>query len=162
MSRTLGDLFRHNLWANLQLLDACAALEDNYLSASAPGTYGTVRDTLVHMLAAEGRYVSQFPGDRPEPTLNEEGAFPGVPALRDHAVTSGEALVALADTASDDLRLTGNYRGAQFDIPASMMFTQAINHATEHRSHVVSILNQNGIGTPRLDAIAYQMAGAGA
>lgn len=162
MSRNLGDLFRHNLWANLRLLDACAALGDEHLSASAPGTYGTVRDTLVHMLAAEGRYVTQFPGDRPEPTLNEEIEFPGIPVLREHAVASGEALAALADTASDDLRLTGNYRGSPFDIPASMMFTQAINHATEHRSHVVSILNQNGIETPRLDAIAYQMAGGSA
>jgi uncharacterized damage-inducible protein DinB len=159
MSQTLAALFRHNLWANLQLLDACASLTEDQLSAAAPGTYGAVRDTLQHLLSSEGRYVRTFPGDWQPPVLNEDAAFPGFAALREEALHSGQALVDLASSLPETQRLQGEWRGQPFDIPASTMFTQAINHATEHRAHIISILSQLDIKTPRLDAIAYQIAG---
>ncbi|MEX0684319.1 MAG: DinB family protein [Dehalococcoidia bacterium] len=161
MSQILADLFWHNLWANLRLLDVCASLDEEHLSASAPGTYGAVRDTFQHLLSSEGRYVVTFPGDRPEPALNEGQPFPGFPTLRERSVASGEALISLAESTPDSQRLTGEWRGQPYDIPASVMFTQAINHATEHRAHIVSILSQRGVLTPRLDAIGYQIATAG-
>jgi uncharacterized damage-inducible protein DinB len=37
---TLTTLFRHNLWANLRLLEQCAGLTDDQLKATAAGTYG--------------------------------------------------------------------------------------------------------------------------
>ena len=40
----------HNTRANLRLLDFCARLSDEQLDASAPGTFGRVRDTLVHIV----------------------------------------------------------------------------------------------------------------
>ena len=42
--------YEHNTWANLRLLDFCAGLSDEQLDASAPGTFGRVRDTLVHIV----------------------------------------------------------------------------------------------------------------
>ena len=43
----LVTLFRHNLWANLGLIDACATLDEAQLAATAVGTYGTIYDTPV-------------------------------------------------------------------------------------------------------------------
>jgi hypothetical protein len=57
MKPTLVELFHHNKWSNLRLLDACAQLNDEQLDASTKGTYGTIRDTLLHLFAAEERYV---------------------------------------------------------------------------------------------------------
>jgi uncharacterized damage-inducible protein DinB len=157
MSANLGDVFRHHLWANLRLIDFCAGLTEDDLLATAPSTYGAVRDTLQHLLSSEGRYVATFPADW-RGDLNEDQEFPGMAALHDHAVDSGEALINLAESTPDSQRLKGVHRDQPFDIPASTMFSQAINHATEHRLHVVSILDQRGIKAPRLDAIAYQIA----
>jgi uncharacterized damage-inducible protein DinB len=55
MNLLLATLFRHNRWANLRLLDTCAGLSDAQWQAGVLGTYGSVRDTLVHLLAAEQR-----------------------------------------------------------------------------------------------------------
>ncbi len=152
------EIFKHNLWANLRLLDACAALSEEDLEATAPGTYGKVRDTLVHLLASEGRYVGEFNGKR-EFMLNEEQEFAGFEALRTHAVTSGEALITVVGRTNADRVLRGTYRDQPYVMQASILQVQAINHATEHRSHIVSILSQRGVETPRLDGLAYFIAG---
>jgi uncharacterized damage-inducible protein DinB len=50
MASLLVTLYEHNTWANLRLLDFYAGLSDEQLDASAPGTFGRVRDTLVHIV----------------------------------------------------------------------------------------------------------------
>ena len=37
MASILVELFRHNLWANLELLDFCRTLGEDHLDAGAPG-----------------------------------------------------------------------------------------------------------------------------
>ena len=44
MSKDLAEFYKHNLWANLRLLDKCATLTDEQLDLAAPGTYGSVQD----------------------------------------------------------------------------------------------------------------------
>ena len=61
----LTTLFHHNTWANLKLLDFCEALGDEQLDTSATGTYGSVRDTLHHIVGAEVGYVRRVNGKLP-------------------------------------------------------------------------------------------------
>ncbi|MEZ4522752.1 MAG: DinB family protein [Thermomicrobiales bacterium] len=63
MSDHLVDMFRHNRWANLRILDWCAGLDDDLLDSSAPGTFGDARRTLVHLVGAEERYVEYLTGE---------------------------------------------------------------------------------------------------
>ena len=142
MASTIGDLFRHNLWANLRLPDACAGLSEDDLAATAPGTYGAVRDTLTHLVASEARYAGEFTGKPPE-TGPEELPFAGFDAIRASASASGEALIEIAEHTQPLDILRGTY------------LIQAVNHATEHRAHIVTILSQRGVKTPGLDGIAY-------
>ncbi len=58
----LGALFQHHVWATLQLIDDCAALPDDRLQATVPGTYGTIERTLVHLVAADQRYLQDMDG----------------------------------------------------------------------------------------------------
>ena len=58
MSELLVELYRHNLWANLRMADACAGLTEGQLDASVHGTAGSIRATLLHIAGAEQRYVS--------------------------------------------------------------------------------------------------------
>jgi uncharacterized damage-inducible protein DinB len=53
MVSLLVALYEHNTWASLRLLDFCAGLSAAQLGASAPGTFGRVRDTLVHIVRAK-------------------------------------------------------------------------------------------------------------
>jgi uncharacterized damage-inducible protein DinB len=57
-SDTLTTLFSHNRWANLRLLAACAPLSAAQLAAHIPGGYGSIRDTLEHIVSGEQLYLS--------------------------------------------------------------------------------------------------------
>ncbi|HEU5433446.1 MAG TPA: DinB family protein [Thermomicrobiales bacterium] len=149
-------LFDHNRWANLRLIDACAGLDVDQLGATVAGTYGSLGDTLVHLVAAEGRYVYGL-GDRSgrARTMSEEMPFPGVAALREHAAWSGDRLIDIAATVDGDPIVEDDWSGEVERLPTSLLMTQAIDHATEHRAHIATILTQLGIQPPEMDGWAW-------
>src|SRR5262245_64201814 len=67
---TTATLFSHNLWANLRLLERCAELTSEQLDATISGAFGSIRDTLQHIVTAEQSYFSRISTgqrfDRPE------------------------------------------------------------------------------------------------
>ena len=160
MSEIFSDLYKHHLWANLNLLDACEQLPDEGLDVGATGTYGTIRDTLVHLFAAEGRYLAGMTGRGEAPDALKEGTFPGIAELKRHGRVSGEQLIALAGSMTSNDVINVERGGQRYEIPISIFFAQAINHATEHRSHVCTILTQQGIEPPNLDVWQYLRSGA--
>lgn len=159
MYQILAEVFRHNRWANLVLLDACANLSDEVLDTSVPGTFGTIRATLVHLVAAQGRYLVALAGWTPNPAIREDAAFAGFASLRDEMVRTSDALVDVAGRAVSDTILRGVRGGEPYAIPASVFLIQAINHATEHRAQVATIMGQLGIVPPTVDGWAYYQAG---
>ena len=160
MNEVFLDLYKHHLWANRKLLEACEPLPNEALDADAKGTYGTIRETLVHLLAGEGRYLrSMTKRGEPENPL-KEGTFPGFAELKQRAQASGEELLALAATMTANETVPVDYGGQKFDIRVSVFFAQAINHGTEHRAHINTILTQQGIEPPQLDVWEYLRSGA--
>src|SRR2546423_8829653 len=99
MNQPLQDFFKYNLWANLRLLDACAYLSDAQLDATTKGTFGSVRETLMHLFAAEEGYAWRFnfTGTAPTPRLKELTTFLGFDELRRRAERSGKELIAIAE-----------------------------------------------------------------
>ena len=45
--------FRHNSWATLRLLDFCREIDPGLLDATARGTYGSIGETLAHLVGME-------------------------------------------------------------------------------------------------------------
>jgi uncharacterized damage-inducible protein DinB len=152
---TLVELFRHNQWANLRLLAACSGLSEEQLDASAAGTYGHIADTLVHILAAEERYVTQLTGNAPERPLRESAGFPGFGELEARAQASGDALIKIAERDPFAEVLHGSYQEEPYSIRAVVPLVQAIHHATKHRTQVLTILSQQGIEPPDLSGWAF-------
>lgn len=151
------ELFHYNLWATLGLMDACAALEASVLDGGAEGTYGSIRDTLQHILGAEQRFVAVLRNDPHFPAL-EAAPFPGFAALRDVARENGEALAALAAAYEPGTILRGMRGDKPYELPAGIVLMQAIHHGNDHRSHIGTILGQHGIEPPPLDVWAYHRA----
>jgi uncharacterized damage-inducible protein DinB len=56
----LSDAFAHHVWATERLIDECAALTPDQLKTPVPGTYGPIIDTLRHLVASDGWYLSFF------------------------------------------------------------------------------------------------------
>ena len=148
----LGKLFEHNNWANLRIIQACSALRDDQLDAEPQSaTKGSIRVTLIHLVASQQGYLSLL-------TLPVEARLHAPPAFADLAKVasiSGEALLALTrDEPSKhlktQLRTTDGYL-----VEPWVVMVQAINHATEHREQISSMLSALGVTPPDLDGWSY-------
>jgi uncharacterized damage-inducible protein DinB len=153
-SSVLVALFRHHLWANLRLLDACADLTEAQLGAEAVGTRGAIADTLRHIFGNEEMYLARITGRYPDPPLPREG-FAGFATLREHARASGEGLIALAATAQATDVIETEWQGRTTTAQVGIILIQAINHATEHRTQIKTILTQIGVTPPDIDGWTY-------
>lgn len=155
MSETLTELFKYNVWATQRLFDACDGLSDAQLDATVAGTFGTIRNTLMHIAGAQERVAAALAEAEPLSTTIERGPFPGIAALRDAARKSGEPLIVLAAQAQPGATVTTSWRDEDYTLPVWMLLLQAITHAAEHRTQVAAILTHLGIEPPGMDGWTY-------
>ena len=156
MTTGLSDFFKYNLWANLRLLNACAQLSDTQLDTTMMGTFGSVRETILHLFASEEGYVKSFTGTTPTPPLKELTTFPGFDELRQRAERSGKELITIAE--QRDLSQIFYLDRGTYEAPAIVVVIQAINHAIDHRSQISTLLSQQDIEPPELDGWSYNDA----
>ena len=152
---TLTVLFRHNLWANLTLLERCAGLTSEQMEQAIVGGYGSIRDTLEHIVLAEQSYFARIStGQRRHHA--EEAPPLTIAEMMASARTTGTGLIEWAPKvqAQDAVEIEW-WDGVARQVPKTIILTQAINHATEHRAQVMAILTQLGIEPPSLDSWSY-------
>jgi len=134
----IDDLYRHNEWANLRLLEVCRALTDTQLDATAPGAFGSIHDTLTHLVAAEALNIRRLGG--PMSRLASRGApWPGFDTLEGVIRSSADALIERARAVAGTTVVVEE-DGARVAIEANVLLLQVINHSTEHRSQICTIL----------------------
>lgn len=145
--------FRHHLWSNLRLFDACMTLTDDQLNHSDKGTYGSIRATLTHLLRAEERYLFFLSGQE-LPTPESDAQTP-LSAMRERVQHSGKLLLQVIDTVdAEELVQVGEGEETE-QIPMKVFLLQAIHHAHEHRTQVTTLMGQLGIKPPHLSGWSY-------
>ena len=148
----LARLIEHNNWANLQIFAACETLNDEQLDFQ-PKTavHGTIRETLEHFVLSQEDYAAMLIKFTHPP---EREVAPTFSELREVLVKSGKVLAAwVLDTSSglqSQIHLSDGYR-----VEPWVFIVQVINHATEHREQIKSILTGLGIEPPRIDGWMY-------
>jgi uncharacterized damage-inducible protein DinB len=150
----LVKLFEHNNWANSQIIQACSALSDEQLDAEPQSTtIGTIRQTLMHFVTSQHGYLSLLT----LPVETRRAISPTFASLQQAANTSGEGLLALVREASQypntQLQTTDGYF-----VEPWVVIVQIINHATEHREQISSMLSALGVTPPNLDGWSYAEA----
>jgi uncharacterized damage-inducible protein DinB len=109
----------------------------------------------MHLFAAEERYVYLLTGWRSELVLSEHDPFAGFVELRQRAHKTGEELIAIAEQGEENRMIHLFYDEQDHEVPAIFVLIQAVNHATDHRSQVATLLSQQDITLPGLDGWSY-------
>jgi uncharacterized damage-inducible protein DinB len=157
MTEVLLELFRHKTWATLRLIEYCQALSDEHLDATIPGTFGTIRETLHHLVDGDEGYFRLVTGDRSSQPL------PDAPVSFDELAERTRRLGPRWEILARDGEASGRQVTTSdgWRVPGSVPMAQAIHHADDHRSHVQSILGARGLPVPEpngLDVWGYAEA----
>ena len=151
---TLTTLYSHNLWANLLLLERCAALTPEQLDARIPGSFGSIYETLQHFVKSEQSYFSRISTgrryDRPE---NEPPMT--MAEMKESLQKTGAGLIEWAPKIQAEDTVQVDWEGTPRNVPKTILLTQVINHATEHREQIKAIMTELGIEPPDLQGWAY-------
>jgi uncharacterized damage-inducible protein DinB len=150
---------RHDLWATEKLAAHCATLTKEQLELTVPGTYGSIRRTLSHIVRGDERYLVRL------------GVLPGPMPSDDDVIPLDELGAHLAKLRA---AVEGIFTGTQFDpekivvdaqrrrptdppleITSWTMLAQFVHHGSDHRAQVGTILGANGLPAPGLDVWAY-------
>ena len=150
----LADAFSHHVWATIRVLDACAALDDAQLETSVPGTYGSIIDTLRHMVGGDVFYLDVLRGGDPEPF--DEGTS-DIPTLRAAMVSHEPAWQRIVAGELDPASPVVEYEesGYETHAPLGIRLAQALYHGTDHRSQVCTALTALGHEPPEFDVWSW-------
>lgn len=148
----LKKIFEHNNWANILTIQACAALSDEQLDAEPhSATLGSIRQTLIHLVAAQQGYLSLL-------TLPVEKRITATPAfadLQESVRNSGKGLLELLiDECGNSLKEKLQTKNGYYVEPWFILL-QAINHASEHREQINNMLSALQLPHPDLDGWTY-------
>ena len=144
--------FGHHFWATEVLLGRCLELPPDKLALSAPGTYGSILDTLDHMVSSDRSYLSRLRGGDRLPPLNAGAVGP----LLEHFVRASEDWRSYLDSKPDfNLPIRRRDGGS---VPAWVVVMQAIHHGNDHRTHVGTALMNSKLPCPELGAWEYGFA----
>jgi len=153
-SDTITTIFRHNLWANLRLLEECSDLNSEQLDATISGTYGSIHDTFQHIARSERSYFSRISTGRRY--HHPEDAKPmSISEMMASVRETGIGLVEWAQKVQAEDTVLIDWDGTPREVPKTIILNQVINHATEHRAQIMVILTQLGIQPPELDSWTY-------
>src|SRR6185503_18450492 len=103
-----------------------------------------------HLVSVQEHYLKVY-GRRPE----EPGEFKGWDDLLERARSSSQAYEAWTSETPVEQAVTADFGDSTWTTPTWIILTQMIDHGTEHRTHVGTVLAQVGVQSPPLDLWAY-------
>ncbi len=148
---TIQKLFEYNAWANHRTLIGCETLSTDHFLEPLGGSFGSVRNTLAHIIDVEWLYLERWEGRSPTALPNVEN-YPALSDLHDRWKEVHEDLHefvrALSQADLERVIEFRNTRGNLFRHPLWETMQHMVNHSTYHRGQVTTLVRQLG-GTPR-------------
>jgi uncharacterized damage-inducible protein DinB len=116
-----------------------------------PGTYGSIIDTLRHIVDGDVFYLDVLRGGEPEPFVKAGSDIPMMRAVMEgHEATWQELIAGDLDPTSDVVEHEDS--GYETHAPLGIRLAQALYHGTDHRSQVCTALTTLGIEPPGIEA----------
>jgi uncharacterized damage-inducible protein DinB len=160
-SKTIEWLYGYNLWANTRSLGAASALTPEQFVHDLHNSFGSVRDTLAHILGAEWVWLERWKGISPKTLLNAAD-FPTADALKARwDVVERERVEFIRALTPERLAGTlhySNLKGDSLSAPLWKAMVHLVNHSTYHRGQVTTLLRQLGAKPVSTDFINFNPA----
>jgi uncharacterized damage-inducible protein DinB len=132
-------------------MDACAALTAEQLETAVPGTYGSILETIRHLVGGDSGYLFHITGDR-DRVIDEDRM--DLSELRAAIEADGRAWSTfLAQDLDPDtvVKEVDEDDGYEREATIGIRLAQALHHGTDHRSQICTALTTLGVEPPGID-----------
>lgn len=150
---------RYNRWANTRLYDACARLSDAERRQDRKAFFGSIHNTLNHLLVGDRVWLGRFTGTDSGIRMLNEILFDDFTALRQAREAEDDRIQTYVDSC-DAAKLAAplNFKsmdGTPSSMPLDHVLGHFFNHQAHHRGQVHGMLTQTNVPAPSLDLIAF-------
>jgi uncharacterized damage-inducible protein DinB len=141
---------QYSRWMNERLYTHAAALTDEQRKADRGAFFGSLHNTLDHIVWADTIWLGRFTGRQPQLPAAGSVLYPEFDAQRTRRVELDDAIKTWAENVSEEflaapLTWTSRMTGKTQTRAASVAVTHFFNHQTHHRGQVTTLLSQYGI-----------------
>jgi uncharacterized damage-inducible protein DinB len=157
-AQDLRTLYDYGIWANGKLFDTIVQLTPEQFTQTVVGSYGSVRNTLVHLLSAEWGWLDRCGGPQRGSAL-VAGDYPTVASLLDRwrpiEVQAREFLAPLND---EDLNRRVEFSfgsGPQYTMRVGELLQHGATHGVHHRGQIAVLLRALGKPSANFDMLVY-------
>jgi uncharacterized damage-inducible protein DinB len=151
-------LYRYSAWATARIFQAATRLSPAELASPSGASFSSVRETLVHIMAAQWIWLSRWNGTSPTSMLDPR-EFLDLASIRarwDQIEADTQRFVAtVTDAELAKVAEYRNTRGERWAYPLWQQVVHQVNHATYHRGEVAATLTQLGQSPGDLDLLIF-------
>jgi uncharacterized damage-inducible protein DinB len=150
--------YDYGYWANRKLLTVLEQLTPEQFTQNVAGSYGSIRNTLVHMMSAEWGWIDRCGGPSRGPALKADDYPTLVSVVDQWAIVEGYVREFLGTLRDEDLHRVIEYnlgpvgRGAQ---SIGELLQHASTHGVHHRGQVALLLRVLGYAPGNVDLLFY-------
>jgi len=157
-AKDLEALFDYGYWANAKLFDVMSQLTPEQFTETVAGSYGSVRNTIVHMLSAEWGWLDRGGGAKRGPALNAAD-FPTLASVRDKWFeVEGHLREFLRNLRDEELGRVVEFalgNGPKQSMPLAALMQHAAVHGVHHRGQIALLLRMLGKVPGNVDILIY-------
>jgi uncharacterized damage-inducible protein DinB len=154
----LDRLYAYHYWANNRLLSVVKRLSPEEFTRSVAGSYGSVRNTLVHVLSAEWGWLDRCGGPARGARLNSADYPSMAMVLETWERVEGYMRAFLATLEDADLLRNVEFsfgKGPKHSVPVGELLQHGAVHAVHHRGQVALLLRMLGHAPGDFDLLYF-------
>jgi uncharacterized damage-inducible protein DinB len=151
-------LYDYDRWANDKLFRVVSQLTPDQFTQSVAGSYGSIRNTMVHVFSAEWGWLDRCGGAARGERLDPAN-YPTVQSLVAmwHKI-DGYIREFLSGVTDEDISRNVEYQmgqGPKRSMPLGELMQHAVVHAVHHRGQVALLLRTLGVVPGNFDILFY-------
>jgi uncharacterized damage-inducible protein DinB len=153
----LERLFSYSYWANQKLFRVIAQLPPEQFTQTSVGAYGSIRNTLVHVMSAEWGWLDRCGGSTRGPALKADD-YPTFESLTEQwSKVEASMRGFLAGLKDDDLARVVEFTlgSDKRSLSVQSILQHSVNHGAHHRGQVALLLRSLGHIPGNFDLLFY-------